>query len=133
LKPHFHSIRIRLGALLLLGSVMTGLLAPAAVAMSRTDIELAADQDGLSSDVQDFFEEVLEDAMLRSAVVAPISAQSKQKISSAENVLFVIQGDFDARDQTITRDPLFSSLADQSIKLRIQLGFMSSGSQPLGP
>ncbi len=112
---------------------MTGLLAPAAVAMSRTDIELAADQDGLSSDVQDFFEEVLEDAMLRSAVVAPISAQSKQKISSAENVLFVIQGDFDARDQTITRDPLFSSLADQSIKLRIQLGFMSSGSQPLGP
>jgi len=71
--------------------------------------------------------------MLRSAIVAQGTAHTKLKISSSKNVLFVIQGNIDARDQTIMRDPLFSSLVNQSVTLRIQLGFMSSGSQLLGP
>lgn len=69
----------RLCALLLIGSVWTGVLAPGVVAMSRTDIQQAAGQDGLASEVQDFLNGVLEDAMLRAAIVAP-SQQSQTQV-----------------------------------------------------
>ncbi len=66
--PHWLN---RFCAVFLLGSLLLGVLAPGAVAMSRTDIQQAAGQEGLSSDVQDFLNGVLEDAMLRAVNVAP--------------------------------------------------------------
>lgn len=69
----------RFCALLLIGSVWTGVLAPGVVAMSRTDIQQAAGQEGLASDVQDYLNGVLEDALLRAATVA-FSQQAQTQI-----------------------------------------------------
>ena len=76
-KPHpLH----RLCAALLLGSVVISVLAPGAVALSRNDIQHAAGQEGLSSDVQDFLNGVLEDAMLRAAHVAPATSSINDEL-----------------------------------------------------
>ncbi|MDE2995649.1 MAG: hypothetical protein OXT73_02760 [Bacteroidota bacterium] len=63
----------RLCALLILGSVLTGVLAPGAVAISRDDIRTTAAQVDLSGDVRDFLTKALEDAMVRAALVGPVS------------------------------------------------------------
>ncbi len=82
----------RFFALFLIGSVLVGVLAPGAVAMSRTDIQQAAGQEGLSSDVQDFLNGVLEDAMLRAALVAPATQSTSQTLRTTHEraPLFVI-------------------------------------------
>jgi len=112
---------------------MTGLLAPVAVAMSRADIVSASEQDGLSSDVKDFFFDVLEDAMLRSAVVAPISAGSSLQFGSSERVLFAIASPRDTHLKLVA--PLLKQNKgfEWSAHQRVELGFMNSGEQPLGP
>lgn len=53
--------------------------------MSRTDIQQVAGQEGLSSDVQEFLNGVLEDAMLRAVNVAPSSSTSKDTLRSASD------------------------------------------------
>ena len=74
----------RLCALFLLGSVLVGVLAPGAVAMSRSDIQEVAGQEGLSSDVQDFLNGVLEDAMLRAVMVSPASTPAQNTLRTAD-------------------------------------------------
>ena len=64
----------RLFALLMLGSVVSGVFAPGAVALTREDIRAASERSDLSSDVRDFFTKALEDAMVRAALVGPVSA-----------------------------------------------------------
>ncbi len=64
----------RIFALLMLGSVMSGVFAPGAVALTREDIRAASERSDLASDVRDFFTKVLEDAMVRAALVGPVSA-----------------------------------------------------------
>lgn len=91
-RPHPFN---RFCAALLLGSVLMGVLAPGAVALSRTDIQQAAGQEGLSSDVQDFLNGVLEDAMLRAANVAPASSSTKDTLRSSSDrqpVLLTLPG-----------------------------------------
>ncbi|MDA0378484.1 MAG: hypothetical protein O3C45_04180 [Bacteroidetes bacterium] len=66
----------RFFALLMLGSVLTGVFAPGAVAVTRDDIRAASERTDLSADVRDFFTKALEDAMVRAALVGPISASS---------------------------------------------------------
>lgn len=81
----------RLCSALLLGSVLLGVLAPGAVAFSRTDIQQVAGTEGLSSDVQDFLNGVLEDAMLRAANVAPASSSGAEHLRpSSDYSPFVI-------------------------------------------
>lgn len=63
----------RICALLLLGSVVTGVLAPGAVAYSRDDIRTAAERSDLSGEVRDFLTKALEDAMVRAALVGPVT------------------------------------------------------------
>ena len=64
----------RLFALLMLGSVVSGVFAPGAVALTREDIRAASQRSDLSSDVRDFFTKALEDAMVRAALVGPVTA-----------------------------------------------------------
>ena len=63
----------RFCALLLLGSVATGVLAPGVVAYSRDDIRTASERSDLSGDVRDFLTKALEDAMVRAALVGPVT------------------------------------------------------------
>lgn len=50
--------------------------------MLRTDIQQVAGQEGLASDVQDFLNGVLEDALLRTATVAPSQQTQTQVLRS---------------------------------------------------
>ncbi|MDA1028307.1 MAG: hypothetical protein O3B41_04545 [Bacteroidetes bacterium] len=63
-------------AVMLLLSSLTSLLAPAAVAMSQDEMASLVHSTGLSSKVKEFFTDVLEDAMIRSAAVAQITLRT---------------------------------------------------------
>ena len=128
-----HRFCIRLSAVLLLGSVLTGLLAPAAVAMSRTDIVIASEQAGLSSDVQDFFSEILEDALLRSAIVAQLTAATSTRLLAPSRRLFV-QSRSAVPDISETDVSLPSGANEDVQFLRdASTGLSGGGAQPLGP
>lgn len=64
----------RIFALLMLGSVVCGVFAPGAVALTRDDIRAASERNDIASDVRDFFTKALEDAMVRTALVGPVSS-----------------------------------------------------------
>ncbi|MGB0650272.1 MAG: hypothetical protein ACPG3U_03035 [Rhodothermales bacterium] len=80
MAPSTSHILSRCCALLLLGSVWMGVLAPGVVAMSRTDIQQVAGQEGLASEVQEFLNGVLEDALLRAAMAAPSQQTQSQDL-----------------------------------------------------
>ena len=87
--------------MLLLAGTLCGLLSPAAVAMSRSNISSAASAMDVSSDVKDFFTDVLEGTLLGTATVAQMSSTT-QRARTNGRVLFVLSGsaDFDNTDRT---------------------------------
>jgi len=114
----------RICALLLLGSVWVGVLAPGAVAMSRTDIQQAAGQEGLASDVQDFLNGVLEDAMLRAALVAPSQTSKTTVVRSLGDrapLTIVSVGVLEATSQSVTMAHFVGDIVDVSSLLRVPI------------
>jgi len=99
--------------------------------MSRTDIQHAAGQEGLSSDVQDFLNGVLEDAMLRAANVAPTSPSSKDQLrtsSERQPILLTLAGVVESMAATVSA----VLAADRSLKhMALLTGF--SRISPVSP
>lgn len=124
---------VQVTAVLLLASTLAGLLAPAAVAMSRDDIVVAHASEDLASDAKDFFSDVLEDALFRSTVVAQVWSNAPNRIAPGGRVLFVLAGSADHDFETCGKQAPVSRLEfDQSV-LMCSLGFGGSGEQSLGP
>ena len=118
--------------MLLLLSTATGLLSPVAAAMSKDELASATVSGELSSDVNDFFSDILEDALLRTANVAQLSTPTPRYRESGR-ILFVLSGsaDFDTSSQTPASlfdrfEPFFR------IETAVGQGIGSS-LQPLGP
>ena len=121
----------RLCALFLLGSVLMGVLAPGAVAMSRTDIQEVAGQEGLASDVQEFLNGVLEDAMLRAVMVSPTTTSALHSLRNADDrppVFVISTGMMELRPTTGL------SQVDADQQLPAHTGMSESGRQgPASP
>ena len=119
-------------AAMLLASTLCGLLSPAAAAMSRDSMASVADTAGLSSDVKDFFVDVLEGGMLTAASVVQVFSTS-HRVRSNGRVLFVLSGsaDFDSEVQTSDLSPesFLSPPGNQIADCPIG----NSAVQPLGP
>jgi len=112
---------------------MTGLLAPAVVAMSKDEITSTVLQEGLSSEVKDFFVDVLEDALTRSSAVAQLNYSSPNRVVAGGRVLFVLSGsaDFSASRQAITQPS--TNLEYRPASFFTTDSFRTAGLQPLGP
>jgi hypothetical protein len=118
---------------MLLASTLSGLLAPAVVAMSKDGIASVAHQEGLSSKVKDFFVDVLEDALTRSAAVAQLNSSTPSRVIAGGRVLFVLSG---SADFSSGHEALFPGLAQAQPRVASYFtsnSFGTSGLQPLGP
>jgi len=130
---HFSSSQYaRLIALLLLVSLVTGLLAPAAVAMSKDEMLTVVKTEGLSSKVKDFLSDALEDALSRSVSVAHFSLTSPNRVFEGDRLLFVLAGSVDF--MSAQARPILKPIADFDERTEYLI-FSSgtSGLQPLGP
>jgi hypothetical protein len=120
-------------AVILLSSTLTGLFAPAAVAMSEDKIAAAAHTSGLSSKVKDFFEDVLEDAMTRSAAVAQITLTTSKNVVARGRVIFVLPSSSNFRaEHLFARSVPFEDVPSANSLFSSRIA-RTSGLQPLGP
>jgi hypothetical protein len=130
---HFSSSQFaRLIALLLLVSVLTGLMAPAAVAMSKDEMLTVVETEGLSSKVKDFLSDALEDALSRSVSVAHFSLTSPNRVVEGDRLLFVLAGSVDF--MCAQARPILKPIAHWEERAEfLVFSTGTSGLQPLGP
>jgi len=136
-SSNVHSLRrtlcLKAGSLLLLGCLFCGILAPAAVAYSSDEIVEVAGREGLSSDVHDFFLRALEDAMLRSAVVAPVVPTLDARKGNESRPTIVISRSAVETSTAVTRSVLASDQDINAARLVLRSTFLRSSVRPLGP
>lgn len=119
-------------AAMLLASTLCGLLSPAAAAMGRDSMASVADTAGLSSDVKDFFVDVLEGGMLTAASVVQVFSTS-HRVRSNGRVLFVLSGSADFDSEVQTSDLIPESFLSPPRNQLVDYPIGNSAVQPLGP
>ena len=116
----------------MLFSMLTGLLAPAAVAMSKDEMKSVVETEGLSSKVKDFLSDALEDALSRSVSVAHLSLSSPNRVDDGTRLLFVLTGSSDLIANQLR--PLSEPMPWDGTQLEYSaFAAGTTGLQPLGP
>lgn len=128
-----HKLSLKVGSLFLLGSLLCGILAPGAVALSSDEMVEVAGREGLSSDVHDFFVRALEDAMLRAAVVAPVVPALDARKGDEKRPTVVVSRSVVTDSTPITRSVLASDQDMNAVRLVVRTAILRSSARPLGP
>ena len=128
-----HTLCLKAGSLFLLGSLVCGILAPGAVALSSEEMVEVAGREGLSSDVHDFLVRALEDAMLRSAVVAPVVPALDARKGDDKRPTVVLSRSVLKNSTAITRSVLASNQDMNAVRLVVRTAILQSSARPLGP
>lgn len=116
----------------MLASLLSGLLAPAAVAMSKDEMKLMVATEGLSSKAKDFFTDALEDALSRTVSVANLSLTSPNRVIAGKRLLFVLSGSLNFTDNQ-NRSLLRPLIQVETMAPYAAFAAGTTGLQPLGP